>query len=67
MDNVGGAVPGKANTVLNETYDIVQAPEASYYLAFYYDKRVEGWYKGDYKVVLAINNKEKLSVPFKME
>jgi hypothetical protein len=40
---VGGAVPGKGNTVLNMTYDIVQAPEASYYLAFYYDKPVEGW------------------------
>jgi hypothetical protein len=64
---VGGATPDKANTMLNETYDIVQAPEASYYLAFYFDKPVEGWYKGDYKVVLSINNKEKLSVPFKVE
>ena len=64
---VGGAAADKANTMLNETYDIVQAPEASYYLAFYFDKPVEGWYKGDYKVVLSINNKEKLSVPFKIE
>jgi hypothetical protein len=64
---VGGAVADKANTQINETYDIVQAPEASYYLAFYLDKPVEGWYKGDYKVVLSINNKEKLSVPFKMQ
>lgn len=64
---IGGAVPDKANTILNETYDIVQAPEASYYLAFYFDKPVEGWYKGDYQVVLSINNKEKLSVPFKIE
>jgi hypothetical protein len=64
---VGGALPDKANTQINETYDIVQAPEASYYLAFYLDKPVGGWYKGDYKVVLSVNNKEKLSVPFKME
>jgi hypothetical protein len=28
---------------------------------------VERWYKGDYKMVLAINKKEKVSVPFKME
>jgi len=64
---VGGAAVDKANTQLNETYDIVQVPDASYYLAFYLDKPVEGWAKGDYKVVLSVNNKEKLSVPFKME
>lgn len=64
---VGGAAADKANTVLNETYDIVEAPEASYYLAFYFDKPPEGWNKGDYKVVLSINNKEKLSVPFRIE
>ena len=64
---VSGEDMSKADTVLNETYDIVQVPEASYYLAFYFDKPVEGWTKGDYKVVLSINNKEKLSVPFKIE
>ena len=64
---VGGAAAEKANTQINETYDIVQVPEASYYLAFYLDKPAEGWDKGDYKVVLSINSKEKLSVPFKME
>jgi len=64
---VGGAATDKANSVLNETYDVVQVPEASYYLAFYFDKPVAGWDKGDYKVVLSINNKEKLSVPFKIE
>ncbi|MCX6008041.1 MAG: hypothetical protein NTZ34_12395 [Chloroflexi bacterium] len=64
---VGGAAADKANTQINETYDIVQVPEASYYLAFYLDKPVEGWDKGDYKVVLSVNSKEKLSVPFKME
>jgi hypothetical protein len=64
---VGGAAPDKANTQINETYDIVQAPEASYYLAFYLDKPVEGWAKGDYKVVLSVNSKEKLSVPFKIQ
>ena len=64
---VGGAAADKANTQINETYDIVQVADASYYLAFYLDKPVAGWDKGDYKVVLSINNKEKLSVPFKME
>ena len=62
-----GNSSGQVNNEINETYDIVQAPEASYYLAFYLDKPAEGWSKGDYKVVLSINNKEKLSVPFKME
>jgi hypothetical protein len=57
----------QANTVLNETYDIVQSADASYYLAFYFDKPPEGWRKGNYKVVLSINNKEKLSVPFRVE
>lgn len=60
----GGEQP---DTVLNETYDIVQTAEASYYLAFYYDKPGQAWPKGDYKVVLSINNKEKLSVPFKVQ
>jgi len=56
---VGGADPEKKNVEINETYDIVQAPEASYYLAFYLDKPTEGWSKGDYKVVLSVNKKEK--------
>jgi len=64
---VGGEAADRANTQINETYDIVQSPEPSYHLAFYLDKPVEGWARGDYKVVLSINNKEKLTVPFKME
>jgi hypothetical protein len=64
---VGGAAPAKANTQINETYDIVQTSDTSYYLAFYLDKPAQGWDKGDYKVVLSINNKEKLTVPFKVE
>jgi hypothetical protein len=63
---VNGEASDQTNTVLNETYDIVQSAEASYYLAFYFDKPAGGWRKGDYKVVLSINNKEKLSVPFKV-
>ena len=64
---VGGAAADKANTQINETYDIVQVSDPSYNLAFYLDKPVAGWDKGDYKVVLSINGKEKLSVPFKVE
>lgn len=64
---IGGEAKGKENTVLNETYDIAQNPESSYYLAFYIDKPVEGWYKGNYKVVLSINNTEKLTVPFEIK
>lgn len=64
---VNGEAKDKANTQINETYDIVQVSEASYYLAFYLDKPVEGWVRGYYEVVLSINNQEKLSVPFKIE
>ncbi len=64
---IGGAAAEKANTQINEIYDIVVVSDASYYLAFYLDKPVTGWDKGDYKVVLSVNNKEKLTVPFKIE
>jgi hypothetical protein len=64
---VSGAAADQANSVLNETYDVVQSVEGSYYLAFYFDKPAGGWAKGDYKVVLSINNKEKLTIPFKVE
>ena len=64
---LNGEAKDKENTVLNETYDIAQNTEISYYLAFYIDKPAGGWYKGDYKVVLSINNVEKLAVPFKIE
>ena len=64
---VGGAAAAKANTQINETYDIVQTSDTSYYLAFYLDKPDGGWDKGDYQVVLSINNKDKLTVPFKVE
>lgn len=64
---IGGEAKGKENTMLNETYDIAQNPESSYYLAFYLDKPVEGWYKGNYKVVLSVNSAEKLTVPFEIK
>jgi len=64
---VGGEAADKANSQINETYDIVQVSDTSYYLAFYLDKPVAGWDKGDYKVILSINGKEKLTVPFKVE
>jgi len=63
---VKGEVKGKENELLNETYTIAQSTSESYYLAFYYDKPVSGWYKGDYKVVIYVNNVEKLTVPFKI-
>jgi hypothetical protein len=64
---VKGEIKEKENELLNETIDIVTTDASSYYLAFYYDKPVAGWYKGSYKVVLSINGADKLSVPFNIE
>jgi hypothetical protein len=64
---VKGEAVGKENELLNETFTIAESDTASYYLAFYLDKPVSGWYKGDYKVVLSVNNAEKLSVPFSIK
>lgn len=61
---VKGEAAGKENELLNETFTIAESDTSSYYLAFYLDKPVTGWYKGDYKVVLSVNNAEKLEVPF---
>ena len=64
---VKGEAKDKENMVMFETYDVVQGNDDSYYLALFMDKPTSGWYKGEYKVVLSINNKEKLTVPFKVE
>jgi hypothetical protein len=64
---IKGEAVGKENELLNETFTIAESDVASYYLAFYLDKPVSGWYKGDYKVVLSVNSVEKLSVPFSIK
>lgn len=61
---VQGEAVGRENELLNETFTIPESDTDSYYLAFYLDKPVSGWLKGDYKVVLSVNNVEKLAVPF---
>jgi len=64
---VKGEAVGRGNELLNETFTIAESDADSYYLAFYLDKPVSGWHKGDYKVVLSVNNAEKLSVPFSIQ
>ena len=64
---IKGDAIGKENELLNETFTITESDATSYYLAFYLDKPASGWYKGDYKVVLSINNVEKLTVPFSIK
>jgi len=64
---IKGEAAGKENELLNETFTIAESDTPSYYLAFYLDKPVSGWYKGDYKVVLSVNSVEKLSVPFSIK
>lgn len=64
---VKGEAVGRENELLNETFTIAESDVESYYLAFYLDKPVSGWFKGDYKVVLSVNNAEKLSVPFSIK
>jgi hypothetical protein len=64
---VKGAAAGHENELLNETFTIAESDTAAYYLAFYLDKPVSGWYKGDHKVVLSVNSVEKLSVPFSIK
>jgi|YelNatPaOPRAMG01_1025707.scaffolds.fasta_scaffold187749_1 hypothetical protein len=64
---VKGEAGGRENELLNETFTIAESDASEYFLAFYLDKPVQGWYKGDYKVVISVNSIEKLSVPFKIE
>ncbi len=64
---VQGEAAGMENSIIYETYMIAESKEPSYYLAFFFDKPASGWNKGDYKIVLSVNNKEKLSIPFKIE
>ncbi len=64
---IKGEEVGKENELLNETLMITESDATAYYLAFYLDKPVNGWYKGDYKVVLSVNGVEKLTVPFSIK
>jgi len=61
---VKGEAVDKENELLDEIYTSAQSGDQAYYLAFYKHMPAGGWYKGDYKVVLSVNNSEKLSVPF---
>ncbi|MCX6004378.1 MAG: hypothetical protein NT082_01685 [Chloroflexi bacterium] len=64
---VKGEDPNMQDSVIDETYSIASGEGGSYYLALYVDKPASGWYKGEYKVVLSVNNVEKVTVPFKIE
>jgi hypothetical protein len=61
---VKGEAAGKENELLDEIYTSAQGGNQSYLLAFYKHMPAGGWYKGSYKVVLSINNTDKLTVPF---
>lgn len=58
---------GAEESIIYETYMIAESKEPSYYLAFYFDKPASGWSRGDYKIVISVNNVNKLSIPFKIE
>jgi len=62
-----GEVKEKENELLNETFTIATSDTSNYYLAFYLDKPVGGWYKGSYKIILSVNSADKLTVPFNIE
>ncbi|MFA5079411.1 MAG: hypothetical protein WC541_08000 [Dehalococcoidia bacterium] len=64
---VKGEAAGKENELLDEIYTSAQGGDEAYYLAFYKHMPAGGWYKGNYKVVLYVNDKEKLTVPFDVE
>jgi hypothetical protein len=60
---------GKENEIMDGgmMYTTGQAGDQGYYLAFYQHPPAGRWYKGSYKVVLSVNNAEKLSVPFEIK
>ena len=64
---VTGEAVGKDNELLDEIYTSAQGGNEAYYLAFYKHMPAGGWYKGSYKVVLYVNNTEKLTVPFEIK
>jgi len=64
---IKGEAVGKENELLDEIYTSAQSGDQGYYLAFYKHMPAGGWYKGSYKVVLSVNNSEKLSVPFEIK
>jgi hypothetical protein len=61
---IKGEAADKENELMDEIYTSAQGGDQPYYLAFYKHMPSGGWYKGSYKVVLSVNNTEKLSVPF---
>ena len=61
---ITGEAVGKDNELLDEIYTSAQGGQEAYYLAFYKHMPAGGWYNGSYKVVLYVNNTEKLTVPF---
>jgi len=64
---IKGEAVDKENELLDEIYTSAQVGDQGYYLAFYKHMPAGGWYKGSYKVVLSVNNTEKLSVPFEIK
>ena len=64
---IKGEAVGKENELLDEIYTSAQGGEQAYYLAFYKHMPAGGWYKGDYQVILSVNNSDKLSVPFEIK
>jgi hypothetical protein len=64
---IKGEAVGKENELLDEIYTSAQGDEQAYYLAFYKHMPAGGWYRGSYKIVLSVNNAEKLTVPFEVQ
>lgn len=64
---IKGEATGRENELLDEIYTSAQGGDQAYYLAFYKHMPVGGWYRGSYKIVLSVNNTEKLSVPFEVQ
>jgi hypothetical protein len=66
---IKGEALGKENEIMDGgmMYTTGQAGDQGYYLAFYQHPPAGRWYKGSYKVVLSVNNAEKLSVPFEIK
>jgi len=64
---IKGEAVDKENELLDEIYTSAQGGDQGYYLAFYKHMPAGGWYKGSYKVILSVNNSDKLSVPFEIK
>jgi len=66
---IKGEAVDKENELMDggEMYTTGQDMDQGYYLAFYQHMPAGGWYKGSYKVILSVNNSDKLSVPFEIK